>query len=148
MALRTLGITTSINRQLLRADKFRSLSRMSQPLDQIPDVDIDPNGVFKYILVHVHDDNNKQSKPIVRGYARCQWHADIYDEIGNELKKYGAGLDTECVGGGRIDHSAEGKTIKVYGYSQGFGKADHEVSVGLLKKKYPDYGITCSDEGY
>lgn len=31
---------------------------------------------------------------------------------------------------------------------QGFGKADHQVSVGLLKKKYPDYVITWSDEGY
>lgn len=55
-------------------DSFSGLSTMSQPLDQIPDVDIDNNGVFKYILVQVHDDNNKQSKPIVRGYAVCQWH--------------------------------------------------------------------------
>ncbi|XP_063972625.1 14 kDa phosphohistidine phosphatase-like [Diachasmimorpha longicaudata] len=148
MAFRVVRIITSISRQFVRAENFRSLSRMPETLNQIPDVDIDPNGVFKYILVHIHDDNNKQSKPIVRGYARCQWHADIYDEIGNELKKYGAGLDTECVGGGRINHSAEEKTIKVYGYSQGFGKADHQVSVGLLNKKYPDYDITCSDEGY
>ncbi|KAK0180012.1 hypothetical protein PV327_005698 [Microctonus hyperodae] len=129
-------------------DSFSGLSTMSQPLDQIPDVDIDDNGVFKYILVQVHDDNNKQSKPIVRGYAVCQWHADIYDKIANELKKYGPGLDTECVGGGRINHNADGKAIKVYGYSQGFGKADHEISVGLLKKKYPEYVITWSDEGY
>lgn len=33
-------------------------------------------------------------------------------------------------------------------YFQGFGKADHEVTVGLLKKKYPDYTITWSDDGY
>jgi phosphohistidine phosphatase len=31
---------------------------------------------------------------------------------------------------------------------QGFGKADHEVTVGLLKKKYADYSISCNDEGY
>lgn len=31
---------------------------------------------------------------------------------------------------------------------QGFGKADHTIAVGLLKKKYPDYEITWSDEGY
>jgi len=31
---------------------------------------------------------------------------------------------------------------------QGFGKADHEVTVGLLKNKYPDYNISWSDEGY
>ncbi|XP_012288283.1 14 kDa phosphohistidine phosphatase-like [Orussus abietinus] len=73
---------------------------------------------------------------------------DIYDEVGEQLKKFGSGLDTECLGGGRIDHDAAKKNIKVYGYSQGFGKADHRVSVGLLKKKYPDYEITWSDEGY
>lgn len=45
--------------------------------------------------------------------------ADIYETIGEEeMKKCGPGLDTECVGGGRINHNAEGKTIKVYGYSQ------------------------------
>jgi phosphohistidine phosphatase len=31
---------------------------------------------------------------------------------------------------------------------QGFGKADHEVTVGLLKNKYPDYSISWNDEGY
>jgi phosphohistidine phosphatase len=31
---------------------------------------------------------------------------------------------------------------------QGFGKADHEVTVGLLKKKYPDYSVSWNDEGY
>ncbi|XP_057325956.1 14 kDa phosphohistidine phosphatase-like [Microplitis mediator] len=129
--------------------QFRRLSKMSEALDKIPDVIIDPNGVFKYILVYIHDDNTKQSKPIVRGYKKCKFHADIYETIGeDELKNYGAGLDTECVGGGRINHNAPAKTIKVYGYSQGFGKADHTIAVGLLKKKYPDYEITWSDEGY
>lgn len=43
--------------------------------------------------------------------------ADIYDEvISKELspKK----LESECVGGGRIQHVPSDKTIKVYGYSQ------------------------------
>jgi phosphohistidine phosphatase len=35
-----------------------------------------------------------------------------------------------------------------YPVFQGFGKADHEVTVGLLKKKYTDYDIAWSDEGY
>ncbi|XP_044015749.1 14 kDa phosphohistidine phosphatase-like isoform X2 [Aphidius gifuensis] len=74
--------------------------------------------------------------------------ADIYEEINKELKKYGPGLDTECVGGGRINHNSAKQAIKVYGYSQGFGKADHQVSVGLLKQKYPNYVITWSDDGY
>lgn len=100
---------------------------------------------------------------------------DIYDEVtAKELapKK----LDSECLGGGRIQHDAAEKKIKVYGYSQvslypslnflservreskikssqisfsqGFGRADHAVSVDLLKKIYGDYSISWSDEGY
>jgi phosphohistidine phosphatase len=33
-------------------------------------------------------------------------------------------------------------------FFQGYGKADHTISVELLKKVYPDYEITWSDEGY
>lgn len=47
---------------------------MATPLDKIADVDISANGIFKYILVNVHDEVNKQSKPIVRGYRKCTWH--------------------------------------------------------------------------
>ncbi|XP_019888564.1 14 kDa phosphohistidine phosphatase isoform X2 [Ooceraea biroi] len=120
---------------------------MSQLLDKIPDVDIDGHGKFKYILITVEDETNKASKQIVRGYARAQWHADIFDEVNEHVKKHG-GLQANCVGGGRIQHDPDEKTIKVYGYSQGFGKADHQVSVELLKKKYPGYNITWSDDGY
>lgn len=104
-----------------------------------------------------------------------QFAGDIYDEVtAKELapKK----LDSECLGGGRIQHNAEEKKILVYGYSQvisrwekrristwekfltacpispfhfqGFGKADHSVSVDLLKKSFGDYTITWTDEGY
>uniref|UniRef100_T1HII2 Uncharacterized protein n=1 Tax=Rhodnius prolixus TaxID=13249 RepID=T1HII2_RHOPR len=41
---------------------------------------------------------------------------DIYDETVQKLSKLK--LDTECVGGGRIQHTPESKFIKVYGYSQ------------------------------
>ncbi|KAL6420194.1 hypothetical protein ACFW04_013817 [Cataglyphis niger] len=83
------------------------------------------------------------SKNDISYYAR----ADIFDKVDEEIKAH-AGLRANCVGGGRIEHDPDEKTIKVYGYSQGFGKADHQVSVELLKKKYPDYNITCSDDGY
>jgi phosphohistidine phosphatase len=76
------------------------------------------------------------------------------------------GYDSECIGGGRITHEA--KKITVFGYSQviqikinylinylilidfqGFGKADHSISVDVLKQHYPpDYKITWNDDGY
>lgn len=42
---------------------------------------------------------------------------DIYEEVSSSLQPLG--LDTECLGGGRIAHNPSGKPqIKVYGYSQ------------------------------
>lgn len=41
---------------------------------------------------------------------------DIYDKVSEELEKGGV-LDCECVGGGRIQHDAQAKKIRVYGYS-------------------------------
>lgn len=50
----------------------------------IPIVDIDPTGVFKYILLNVYDKAKNEAEPqmvIVRGYKRCNYHSDIYDEV-------------------------------------------------------------------
>ncbi|GJQ72589.1 putative sex-regulated protein [Trypoxylus dichotomus] len=79
--------------------------------------------------------------------------SDINDKVTEHLQKLtldGVLKDwqTKVLGGGRIAHDAAAKAIKVYGYSQGYGKADHRVAVELLQKSYPDYSITWSDEGY
>ncbi|KAF2358395.1 Janus [Trinorchestia longiramus] len=122
---------------------------MGSPLDSVPDVDIDA-GTFKYILIKVHhspEGGPETSKFIVRGYAWAEYHANIYEKVVPPIEK--TGLDCECVGGGRIKHSPDSKSIKVYGYSQGYGLADHAKSVEILKKKYPDYeSITFSNDGY
>ena len=41
--------------------------------------------------------------------------ADIYDEILPGIE--GLGLKANCLGGGRIEHNKDEKTILVYGYS-------------------------------
>lgn len=118
-------------------------------LAAVPDVDID-EGVFKYILIKVYGpvnaDGVEPSKLIVRGYNRAEWHNDIYEEVSTSIS--GLGLDTECLGGGRIEHRPADKFIKIYGYSQGFGKANHDESRKIVKTKYSDYEIEISDEGY
>ena len=127
---------------------------MSEP--PIPDVDIDPDGVFKYILLTVTltaQDGTAETKQIVRGYEDCPYHADVNDKVTEELQKAKSeGLvkkwSAKVLGGGRIDHDADGKKIKVYGYSMGYGKADHEDAAKLIGTSYPDYTITCSNEGY
>ena len=91
--------------------------------------------------------------------------ADILDRVAAKFCELE--LEYDCLGGGRIDHKKEEKSILVYGYSmvsqrallkyyiyyilslQGYGRADHSVTVELLKEQYPDYDkITFSNEGY
>uniref|UniRef100_A0A914USK1 14 kDa phosphohistidine phosphatase n=1 Tax=Plectus sambesii TaxID=2011161 RepID=A0A914USK1_9BILA len=114
-------------------------------MDAVENVDIDGSGKFKYILIKVTDKATKESKFIVRGYERCGFHGDILDEVEPALQsKY----TLDCVGGGRIIHHPDKKQIEVFGYSQGYGQADHAKSIAILKTRYPDYSFTKSNEGY
>ena len=65
-------------------------------------------------------------------------------------------------GGGRIDISQLNKKISVYGHSKGniklniiiiylylaYGLCNHSISVDIIKKHYPDFEISWSNEGY
>ncbi|XP_007945139.1 14 kDa phosphohistidine phosphatase [Orycteropus afer afer] len=120
-------------------------------LAEIPDVDIDSDGVFKYVLIRVHsaplsDAQAAESKEIVRGYKWAEYHADIYDKVSAEIQRKGYGC--ECLGGGRISHQSQDKKIHVYGYSMGYGRAQHSISTEKIKAKYPDYEVTWADDGY
>lgn len=55
------------------AQRPSALGNMAADLGQIPDVDIDSDGVFKYVLIRVHlaepsGDPARECKEIVRGY--------------------------------------------------------------------------------
>lgn len=122
---------------------------MEEAWKSIPSVLIDNGGVFKYVLIKVHkkeEGADESEKYVVRGFKWGPYHADIYEETQEKIEKLG--FETECVGGGRIEHNADEKKLKVYGYSQGYGKADHQVTTELLKKDYPDYNISWSNDGY
>ncbi|XP_066111789.1 14 kDa phosphohistidine phosphatase isoform X1 [Saccopteryx bilineata] len=71
---------------------------------------------------------------------------DIYDKVSGEMQK--KGYDCECLGGGRISHQSQDKKIHVYGYSMGYGRAQHSVSTEKIKARYPDYEVTWADDGY
>lgn len=60
------------------------MASTSPELNSVPKVDIDPEGVFKYILLNVHPADGEvegASITILRGYKRCNYHSDIYDEV-------------------------------------------------------------------
>ncbi|KFP83554.1 14 kDa phosphohistidine phosphatase, partial [Apaloderma vittatum] len=51
------------------------------------------------------------------------------------------GRDCECLRARRALHQSE-KTIYVYGFAIGFGRANHSVPTEELKTRYLDYEIT------
>lgn len=51
------------------------LSEMADALATVPDVEIDPEGTFKYILVRVKVKDGSLSKDIVRGTKSAQYHS-------------------------------------------------------------------------
>uniref|UniRef100_A0A8C4Q4V2 14 kDa phosphohistidine phosphatase n=1 Tax=Eptatretus burgeri TaxID=7764 RepID=A0A8C4Q4V2_EPTBU len=66
-----------------------------------------------------------------------------------ELQEVGlVSITCECLGGGRIRHDPDLKTLHVYGYSMGFGRAKHSETVKKLQTHYPDYTVTWSNAGY
>jgi len=56
--------------------KFHTMT--DSKMDTVPFVDIDEEGIFKYVLIKVYgkekQDGSEPSKIIVRGYSRCEWH--------------------------------------------------------------------------
>ncbi|KAM3717591.1 Sex-regulated protein janus-A [Dirofilaria immitis] len=114
-------------------------------LGDIPDVNIDSEGLFKYIMIKVTVKSTGEEKLIIRGYKHCKWHKNIFKQTEKEI---GYAFSIKCVGGGRIMHEPEKKNLFVYGYSQRYGQAKHEKTVDLLQKRYPEYKITYSYEGY
>ena len=113
--------------------------------NEIPLVKIDPDGIYKYIHVSYN------GKIYLRGRADCKYHKGIYRKFKEELKNAGKpDAKTKCLGGGRIKTDLKNKTIFVYGYSNAYGRYDHqhEKSVEMLKEVFPDYKITWSNDGY
>ena len=88
----------------------------------------------------------------MRGYADCPYHADILAKFQERELDAHEELRTQwsadCPGGGRVNVSADAKTVFIYGYSQGFGRCDHTVTQALVREAMPDYDVTWSNEGY
>ena len=96
-------------------------------------VDID-QGTFKYVLIRVTDKKNGKVTFLVRGNCHADFHADIAEPI--EAALVARGLKVDIPGGGRIRHDPVARKITVYGYSVGYGRADHELTCTILRNFY------------
>lgn len=50
-------------------------------MDDIPEVDIDSEGKFKYILIKVEEKDSSKAKHIVRGYSWAPFHGKFLGSI-------------------------------------------------------------------
>ncbi len=103
---------------------------MNKILNIIPDCIIDKDGVFKYVQILVKSLSTHETKYVVRGYAKYDYHAKNFADFKStllintfnlgELNKLGVFKDVsiKCIGGGRIQIDKLKKTIFVYGYSK------------------------------
>ncbi|NXT19685.1 PHP14 phosphatase, partial [Syrrhaptes paradoxus] len=103
---------------------------VAEALSRVPDVEIDGDGVFKYVLVRVRAAGGP-GKDVVRGHGWAEYH-------GEGRGGHGPGH----AGGSGVPWGSRGGPVG------GFGRADHSVTTEKLKAEYPDYEITWADEGY
>ncbi|XP_018424550.1 PREDICTED: 14 kDa phosphohistidine phosphatase-like [Nanorana parkeri] len=115
-------------------------------LDSVTEVQIDPEGVFKYILIRVSAGaaETDPHRDVVRGTKSAEYHNHIFDKVNPEIQALG--LQCKCLGGGKIEHNSAEKKIRVYGESTGYGRADHAVAAEKLKRHYKDYEVVCEDK--
>ncbi len=117
---------------------------LPSPLDAVEAVQIDEDGVFKYVLLEVTLGDDV--KRLVRGHVFAEYHDDILQHWRKRLRAELPEATLEVCGGGRIARS--GSTIRIYGYSIAFGQADHAVSAAMIEKAFPSAEVSFSNEGY
>lgn len=118
--------------------------------DSIAGAVIDEDARQKYVLIEVKF--NGRERHLVRGRHYAAYHKDAAEPTLAELQRSNlAGLAYRVLGGGRIVHSSETKTILVFGFSYGFpweGEPQHADAAAVIEKAFPGFAVTVSDEGY
>jgi phosphohistidine phosphatase len=113
---------------------------------RLPSVEI-AEGAHKYVLIQACLNGDEQY--IVTSKHKAPYHRNAAEPMIEKLEEAGY-TDIQVRGGGRLDLDSQAKTIIIFGFSYGFGKADHSISrrVVLASSTYKDFDVTISDEGY
>lgn len=124
---------------------------------RIPSVSIDP-GKHKYVLISAclrgndpdDDDDDQRQHYFVVSSRGAEYHRNVAEPFVARLEKHASYKMISILGGGRIDWNVKERKIHVYGYSYGFGLADHSLAQSILQRdpNYQDYTITWSNDGY
>jgi phosphohistidine phosphatase len=126
------------------ADEYGSTVASGQVL---PCVEI-AEGAHKYVLLSGTDYHGDEHY-IVTSLKGAEYHRNAAEPMIASMEEAGYS-DIIVAGGGRITCDSKARKISIYGFSYGFGKANHEISriIVLEDPRYKDYEVTFSDDGY
>ena len=119
------------------------------PYDQIPRVEIAP-GAHKYVLISAHTPTDPPEKRwFVTSKSGAKYHANAAEPFVYRLEEAGY-RDIRVTGGGRINYQPDQRIINIFGYSYGFGLADHKLSKQIVEEdgRFVGYSVDWSNEGY
>ena len=111
------------------------------PPDAIPAVSL-AEGAYKYVLVTaVAPSNNRRT--FVYSKRNASYHRNVAEHLVPKLENAGYS-DIRVTGGGRILRDDESKKVHIFGYSYGFGRADHERAKDVVEQSvnYRGYTVT------
>jgi phosphohistidine phosphatase len=104
-------------------------------------------GVHKYVLIKAEWDGDVQY--FVTSRKGAAYHRNAAEPMIEKLEQAGY-TNIDVTGGGRLSLDSNTKEIYIYGFSYGFGLADHAISQRTILKdsRYTTYDVTFSNEGY
>jgi phosphohistidine phosphatase len=107
------------------------------------------DGAHKYVLIAAREPGSTELRHFVTSRRGAAYHRNAAEPFVYKLEQSGY-EDIVIEGGGRIYLDEGSKKISIFGFSYGFGQADHERSkrVVLADARFKDFDVTVSNEGY
>ncbi|KAL7488586.1 hypothetical protein ACHAW6_014181 [Cyclotella cf. meneghiniana] len=120
--------------------------------DTIPSVSID-EGAHKYVLMTAYTpgapSSSSRKRTFVYSKQGADYHRNVAEYLLPMLERSGY-YDILITGGGRIIKDSSKNYIKIFGYSYGFGRADHQLAVEVVRESnlFNGYNLLWSNDGY
>lgn len=115
-------------------------------IKNIPKVDIDYHGGYKFIVAKIVNRLDHTMKVVIKANKNYKTHKEILailqDELRRETIATNGGLYAYCIGGGFINVDPEEKKIIISGSSGEFKREpNRKYTVRMLKEAFPKFKI-------
>lgn len=128
--------------------RLRTSTRRRLGRGNVPDAVTLAPGAHKYVLLQASSDDTG-TQYFVTSRQNAAYHRNAAEPMIAQLEEAGF-YDIEVTGGGRIRLNEEEQRISIFGFSYGFGPADHAISrrIVLEDPRYRDFDVQTSNDGY